>query len=698
MKQLVVEKNNPDPILWDTPIPQPGPGEVLIKNHYSVVSSGTEMSTIESANVSIGEKLQDETYINKGLALMKKEGVAAVWNAVFPKNLLPTKLGYSSCGEVIEVGEGVTNFHVGDLVASNGNHAEYVLVSENLCIRIPNDTNLKESAFTVLGSIALHGLRLSETTIGSKIVVIGLGVIGQLVCRLAEAQGSEVIGIDPDKNRRTQENFYESVDELDLNNVDSVIITAASSSNEPIDIATKIARNKAKIVVVGDIPLNISRNEFYYKELELVVSKSYGPGRYDKQYEELGNDYPVEYVRWTENRNFGAFLKLLSTKKISLNDLISEEVDFNNSPFIYEKFEEEEKPLCILLRYDVKSEPKLEFEAPEIKPDPSVGKVKVGIIGAGNFASTTILPILKELKKDVQILGIASSGGESAKALTKNFRIKNKYQSTSEIFEAEEIDAVFILTQHHNHADLVVEAVNNGKAVYVEKPLAISKDSITKIEEAMYNAENPKIFVGFNRRFSEAAQFIKSHLINSSANSINFRFSVPKLEKDHWTNIEELGGGRVVGEAIHGIDFSSYIFDSLPKSISSSSPINKETGEAFDNQVFINVNFANGSHAAIQFFSETNKSLSKERIEIHGGGNSFILEDFQLLRYLIGPIDKGKTFKKGKGHKESISSFFSYVKDETPNPYTWLELKSVSLAGIYAQKYLNSGKEHGIFE
>ena len=310
MKQLVVEKNNPDPILWDTPIPQPGPGEVLIKNHYSVVSSGTEMSTIESANVSIGEKLQDETYINKGLALMKKEGVAAVWNAVFPKNLLPTKLGYSSCGEVIEVGEGVTNFHVGDLVASNGNHAEYVLVSENLCIRIPNDTNLKESAFTVLGSIALHGLRLSETTIGSKIVVIGLGVIGQLVCRLAEAQGSEVIGIDPDKNRRTQENFYESVDELDLNNVDSVIITAASSSNEPIDIATKIARNKAKIVVVGDIPLNISRNEFYYKELELVVSKSYGPGRYDKQYEELGNDYPIEYVRWTENRNFEAFLKL----------------------------------------------------------------------------------------------------------------------------------------------------------------------------------------------------------------------------------------------------------------------------------------------------------------------------------------------------------------------------------------------------
>ncbi len=698
MKQLVIEKNNPNPILWDTPVPKPGTGEILIRNHYSVVSSGTELSTIESANISVGEKLQDDTYINKGLELMKNEGLAAVWNAVFPKNILPINLGYSSAGEVVEVGEGVNNFHVGDLVVSNGNHAEYVVVNENLCSRIPEGTNIKEAAYTVLGSIALHGLRLSETSLGSKVVVIGLGVIGQLVCRLAEAQGSEVVGIDPDKKRRTQKNYYESIEEVELNNVDSVIITAATGSNEPIEVATKIARNKAKIVVVGDVPLNISRNEFYYKELELVVSKSYGPGRYDKQYEVLGNDYPIEYVRWTENRNFEAFLKLLSLKQISINDLVTEEIDFLESPFVYEKFESENKPLSLLLRYDIKNEPKIEFDINDIEPEPYTGKVKIGIIGAGNFASTTILPILKELKKDCQILGLASSGGLSSQTLVKNYKIKNKYETESEIIDAEEIDAVFILTQHHNHPELVVRALNANKAVYVEKPLAITAESITEIEEAMYNAENPKIFVGFNRRFSESAQFIKSHLINSPANSINFRFSVPKLEKDHWTNIEELGGGRVVGEAIHAIDFSSYIFDSLPQSISSSSPINKETGEAFDNQVFINVNFANGSHAAIQFFSETNKSLSKERIEIHGGGNSFILEDFQLLRYLIGPIDKGKIFKKGKGHKESISSFFSYVKDETPNPYTWLELKSVSLAAIYAQKYLNSGKQQAIFE
>ena len=699
MKQLVVERNNPDPILWDTPIPQPGPGEVLIKNHFSVVSSGTELATIDSANRSVGDKLQDSSNITKGLELLEKEGASAVWNAVFPKNILPIQLGYSSSGEVVQVGEGVKDFHVGDKVVSNGNHAEYVIVNQNLCTRIPDDTSMKEAAFTVLGSIALHGLRLSETSLGSKVVVIGLGIVGQLVCRLAEAQGSDVIGIDPDPTRHLEnKNFYETVEGLNLENVDSVIITAASSTNEPIEVATKIARNKAKIVVVGDIPLNISRNEFYYKELELVVSKSYGPGRYDKQYEVLGKDYPIEYVRWTENRNFEAFIKLLSQNQIELSDLVSEEIDFTDSPSVYKKFDGDSKPLSILLRYEIKTDPKIDFEKVELDPEPNVGKVKVGIIGAGNFASTTILPILKELRRDCQVLGIASSGGLSSELLARNFKIKNKYETESEILEAEEIDAVFILTQHFSHAELVIKAIDAGKAVYVEKPLAIEASSITDIEEAMYNADNPKIFLGFNRRFAAATEFIKTKLNNSPANSINFRFSVPPLEEDHWTNVDEIGGGRIVGEAIHAIDLACYLFDSLPQSISSSSPIDKENNKALDNQVFLNINFANGSHAAIQYFSETNQALTKERVEIPGNGNSYIVEDFQLLRYLEGTLDKSKIFNEGKGHKESITAFFAYVRDEISNPYTWLELKSISLAGIYAQKYLNSGKQHGIFE
>lgn len=696
MKQLVVEKNNPDPILLDTPIPKPGPGEVLIKNHYSVVSSGTELAAIEVANTSVGEKLQNSSNIEKGLNLLKNDGVKAVWNAVFPKNLIPLQLGYSSAGEVVQTGKGVSGFHVGDMVVSNGNHAEYVSVNQNLCVRIPDNTDIKESAFTVLGSIALHGLRLSETSLGSRVVVIGLGIVGQLVCRLAEAQGSEVIGIDPDEERTEgNKNFFTSIEKASIQNVDSVIITAATSSNEPIEVATKIARNKAKIVVVGDIPLNISRNEFYYKELELVVSKSYGPGRYDKQYEVLGKDYPIEYVRWTENRNFEAFIKLLSQGQIHLLDLVSEEVSFDEAPSVYKKFMEETKPLSVVLRYDIKSEPKIEF-IPDIDLEPTTSKVNLGILGAGNFASTTIMPILKELKKDCQVLGVASSTGLSAQSLATNFKIKNKYTTEEAILNSPEIDAVLILTPHFNHAELVIKALSKGKAIYVEKPLALTNDSLVEIEEAIYNADNPKLFIGFNRRFSEATQFIKHKLIQNPANSISFRFSVPPLDKDHWTNIKEIGGGRVVGEAIHAIDLACYLFDSLPQSISSSAPIDKENNEVNENQVFININFANGSHASIQYFSETNQSLVKERIEVHGSGNSYIVEDFQLLRYLEGNQDKSKVFSSGKGHKESLQIFLDYVRNNSENPFTWLELKSISRAGIYAQDYINSGKQHSV--
>ena len=386
------------------------------------------------------------------------------------------------------------------MVVSNGNHAEYVSVNQNLCARIPKNTDIKESAFTVLGSIALHGLRLSDTNLGSKVVVIGLGIVGQLVCKLAEAQGSEVIGVDPDENRiEGHNNYFASIDEANVQDIDSVIITAATSSNEPIEVATKIARNKAKIVVVGDIPLNISRNEFYYKELELVVSISYGPGRYDKQYEILGKDYPIEYVRWTENRNFEAFIKLLSQGQIHLLDLVTEEVSFNDSPSVYKKFVDDNKPLSIMLRYDIKSEPKIEFISDE-NPEPKTKKVNLGILGAGNFASTTIMPILKELKKDCKVLGVASSTGLSAQTLASSFKIKNKYTTEDEILNASEIDAVLILTPHFNHSELVIKALSKGKAIYVEKPLALTNESLVEIEEAIYNAEKPKLFLGFNRR------------------------------------------------------------------------------------------------------------------------------------------------------------------------------------------------------
>ena len=409
----------------------------------------------------------------------------------------------------------------------------------------------------------------------------------------------------------------------------------------------------------------------------------------------MGKDYPIEYVRWTENRNFEAFLKLLSQKQIYLLDLVTEEVAFENTPSVYEKFDGENKPLAVVLRYDIKSEAKIDFQN-NVDLEPITEKINLGILGAGNFASTTIMPILKELKRDCKVLGVASSSGLSSESLAKSFKIKNKYQTEDEILNSKEIDAVLILTPHFNHSELIIKALNKGKAIYVEKPLALKEESLIEIEEAIYHSDNPRLFVGFNRRFAQATQFIKQKLNNNPANVISFRFCVPPLENDHWTNIKEIGGGRIVGEAIHAIDLSSYLFDSLPQSISSSAPIDKENNEANENQVVINVNFVNGCNASIQYFSESNQSLSKERIEIHGSGNSYIVEDFELLRYLIGREDKSKVFSSGKGHKESLEMFIDYVKGNIANPFTWLELKSISKAGIYAQNYINSGQSHRV--
>ena len=376
-------------------------------------------------------------------------------------------------------------------------------------------------------------------------------------------------------------------------------------------------------------------------------------------------------------------------------DLVSEEIAFDDAPSVYEKFDDEIRPLSIMLRYNIDTEPKIEM-ATNLQLEPRTSKVNVGILGAGNFAVTTIMPVLKELKKECKVLGIASSKGLSAESLAKNFKIKNKYSTEEDILNAEEIDAVLILTPHYNHSDLVIKALNKGKAVYVEKPLALDLQSITDIEESIYSSENPKLFIGFNRRFSKSTQFIKQKLISSPANSINLRFSVPSLDSDHWTNIKEIGGGRIVGEAVHGIDLACYLFDSLPQSIAASAPVDKTNNVVKDNQVFLNINFVNGSHASLQYFSETNQLLSKERIEVHGGGNSYILEDYRMLRFLEGSQDKSKTFSSGKGHKESLTIFFDYVRSKSQNPFTWEEIKAVSKAAIIAQDHINSGQQHNV--
>ena len=704
MKQLVVEQGTDTPVIFEGPIPSPGTGEVVIKNHYSVISSGTEKASIQETSKSYVAKIQNKGNIQKGIDLLQREGLTALVNAAFRKDSIPIQLGYSSSGEVIETGKNVSNFHVGDRVASNGSHAEYVVVSENLCTRLPDSVSYKEGSFTVIGSIALHGLRLSETGIGNNVVVIGLGIVGQLAVKVAEAQGSNVTSIDPDESKHGYvTNAYKTLNEalalgeLKEDSIDSVIITAGTKSNDPIETATRLSRKKGKIIVVGDVSLNLSRNDFYYKELELIVSMSYGPGRYDHQYEKLGNDYPIQYVRWTENRNFQSFLGLLKNKKISVTDLISKEVSLDDAASAYSELMNSNSFLTSVISYENLTSPNIEFMTSGSIPQVDTAKIKVGIIGAGNFASSTMLPILKSLNKYCKLIGIVSMKGLTATTMAKEFKIPNVFEDSKQLIDSNQIEAVFIFSSHESHAELVQYAIENDKPVYVEKPLSIDIEGLNQVEESIFNAEDPKLYVGFNRRKAEATSLAMQHIGTSSGPLfITYRFNVPSLPKDHWTKIQELGGGRIVGEAIHAIDLATYITGSLPQSISATSVVNKESNEANEDQVSLIIIFGDGSTATITYFSEGSSLLPKEKIEVHGNNKSVIIEDFTKVRILDDKNDKGKLIKSGKGHKELVKSFFEYVNDTSANEFTWKELKSVNQAAIIAQENMNSGRFHPI--
>lgn len=705
MKQLVVEKGLDTPDIFEGPMPSPGPGEVVIKNRYSVISSGTEKASIQASNTSPASKMKNKGNIQKGIDLLKREGLTALVDAAFGKDSVPIQIGYSSSGEIVETGKSVSSFHVGDRVASNGSHAEYVVVSENLCTRLPDAVTYKEGAFTVMGSIALHGMRLSETGIGNSVVVIGLGVIGQLAVKIAEAQGSNVTSIDPDELKHGYvSNVFKTLDEaltsgdLKEDSIDSVIITAGTKSNDPIEVATRLCRKKGKIVVVGDVSLNLSRNDFYYKELELIVSMSYGPGRYDHQYEQLGNDYPIQYVRWTENRNFQSFLGLIETNKINVMDLISKEVSLDDASNLYKELMSSDTFSTSVISYENLNSPSIEFMSSDSVPEISTSKIKVGIIGAGNFASSTMLPVLKSLNNDCMIVGIVSMKGLTATTMAKEYKIPNVFEDPKQLIESDQVDVVFIFSSHESHAELVQHAIENSKPVYVEKPLSITEEGLNQVEESIFNADDPKLYVGFNRRKTKAIDMLMKHFGNRSEPlSITYRFNVPTLPSNHWTKIKEIGGGRIVGEAIHAIDLASYITGSLPQSVSATSVVNKESNKANEDQVSLAIIFGDGSTAAITYFSEGSSLLPKEKIEVHGNNKSVIIEDFIKVRILDDKNDKGKLVKTGKGHLELVNSFFDYVKGASANEFTWKEIKSVNHAAITAQENINSGKFHSIF-
>ena len=663
MKQIVQELKKGITILEDVAIPQVKAGTVLVSTTHSLVSQGTERMLVDFGKASYLDKArQQPDRVKEVLAKIKTDGLSPTVAAVQNKLNQPIALGYSNVGKIVEVGVGVTSFQVGDRIISNGFHAEYVVVPENLCAIIPENVTDESASFTVVGAIALQGIRLANPTFGETVVVFGLGLIGLITAQLLKANGCRVIGIDVDDKKcelskhdhietinPSNQNVVESVRSFTAGvGADAVIITASAKDDKIVHQAADMSRKRGRIILVGVVNLDLRRDDFYKKELSFQVSCSYGPGRYDDHYEQQGLDYPLPYVRWTEKRNFEAVLSAISKGQLDVAPYISEIVDLENYGQIYDNMH---RPGIIASI----------FKYPEDGPEIISRKVNIvetpiekssgtmGIIGAGNFTSSTILPALTKAKASIKY--ICSSGGLSATTLAKKANIPYAVSDTIEILSDSAVTGVLVTTRHNLHAALTVDSLNAGKHVFVEKPLCLTSDELENIIDAV-NTSGKTVVVGFNRRFSSHAIQVKKYLDNRPINIIA-TMNAGYIPPDVWVHDMHTGGGRIVGEACHFIDLCSYFTESEITSVCMNS-MGANPQENTDNASIL-IKYANGSNAVINYFSNGSKSYPKERIELFGQGRVFIIDNWRITK---GYGVKGfKTFKTkmDKGHQHQFN-------------------------------------------
>lgn len=658
MKQIIQDLKNGDTILEEVPVPQIRSGHVLIKTTKSLVSLGTERMLVEFGKANFIQKAkQQPDKVKMVLDKVKTDGLKPTMNAVFNKLNQPLPLGYCNVGEVVGVGRGVTEFQIGDRVASNGNHAEFVNIPKNLVAKIPDNVSDEEAAFTVIGSIGLQGIRLLKPTFGETMVVVGLGLIGLVTAELLIANGCNVIGFDfdPEKIRIAQSKGIIAINPADGTNqvkfveeytngigADGVIITASNKSNEIISQSANMCRKRGRIVLVGVIGLDISRADFYEKEISFQVSCSYGPGRYDESYEKKGNDYPIGYVRWTEKRNFEAVLNAIATNKLDVKPLITERIALQDYLQIYADLSGS-KSIASILEYNNTNEAvnKVTIEAKNFNGKKGV----LGIIGAGNFTSSTILPKLSKLNADVKY--IASSGGLSSTIQAKKHKIAVSTSDYKEILKDDEVDLVLITTQHHMHAKMVLECLEANKSVFVEKPLALKSNELEEII-SVYKKKNVNVSVGFNRRFAPLALQMKK-LLGSSESPINITATMNAgfIPADVWVHDMEIGGGRILGEACHFIDLCSYLTGSKVKEVCMNA-LGKHPQENTDNASIL-LKYENGSNAVINYFSNGSKAYSKERVEVYSQERTLVMDNWRKLK-TYGFKGGNKSSGQDKGH------------------------------------------------
>lgn len=673
MKQLVQNLKTGETLLEDVPAPQVRPGQVLIQTRRSLVSLGTERMLVEFGRASlIAKARQQPDKVKQVLDKIRADGLIPTLEAVFRKLGQPLPLGYCHVGTVLALGEDVTDLRIGDRVASNGSHAEVVCVPRNLVALIPDAVSDDEATFTVVGAIGLQGVRLLNLTLGETVVVIGLGLIGLLTAELLRLNGCRVIGVDVDDTKLdlARQRGIVSLNSADTDSVqavmsltngagaDGVIIAASTQGDEVVSQAARMSRKRGRIVLIGVVGLNLNRAEFYEKELQFQVSCSYGPGRYDDAYEQQGHDYPLPFVRWTENRNFQTILQMLDSGQLAVKSLITENVPFAGFDTIYGEIGKS-RSIASLMHYPetVSLNPVVVLRESQY----TGGTGTVGLIGAGNFTGATLLPALKAAGAHLKI--IASAGGLNATLLAQKFGIAQSTTDYNYILNDPTIDLCFITTRHNSHARLTVEALRAGKHVFVEKPLVIYANELADVIDAQ-QASGRLVMVGFNRRFSPLAQKMKTLLGGSGADEVPMNVVITvnagSVPAGSWVHDRSVGGGRILGEACHFVDLMTFLTGSRVVSVCLNA-MGRNPTETTDSASLL-LRCENGSAGVVNYFANGSSAYAKERVEVYSQGRTLVLDNFRKLTGYGFQGFSSVSGRQDKGHGEQIKRLIGHIR------------------------------------
>lgn len=733
MKQVIQNQRSGDVKICDTPAPALRPGGVLVRTAYSLISAGTERAKVELAKASlVGKARARPEQVRQVMRALREQGFRNTYRRVSNRLATLEPLGYSCSGRVTEVGNEVRDIRVGDFVACAGggyaNHAEVNFVPMNLCAVVPPgsvgepSTMLESAAFTTVACIAMQGVRRADLQIGEVVAVIGLGLIGLIAVQILKASGCVVLGMDPDEARRRIAlqtgctGVAASASDLqDLTiqhsngyGADAVLVAAASASNSPIETAARVARDRGRVVIVGAVRMDVPRQPFYDKELDLRLSRSYGPGRYDPAYEEHGRDYPIGYVRWTEKRNMEAFLELQMNARVDVRPLISHRFPIAEAARAYELISSKTEPyLGVIIDYgSVTATPEAEPPRPRaielslgaerehrpIVPTPRE-LVRIGLIGAGSFAQNVLLPAFKN-HRGIELRTVVTSSGLAAASAAKRFGFAAAASDPAAVLHDQNIDAVVIATRHDSHAQLAAEALRSGKAVFVEKPLAIDDAGLDEVIAARAEAaDRSDVVVGFNRRFAPATLRVREWFDSvGEPRALLCRVNAGLLPRTHWIHDRAIGGGRLIGEGCHFLDLAGFLVGAKPVEVETT--VLPDGGRYQQDNFIVRIRYANGSLATVTYLSNGASGAGKEYLEMSGGGRTAIIDDF---RRVILASDKetrrrGGRFALDKGHSAEIDAFLQAIRRGAVSPIPFEDLVTSTRLTLRAMESLLTGR------